>query len=400
MKKNLFKVLVGLFALASAVSQTFEGKGAKTAEEAVSNYLNALKSADYNQIIGCYAVETYAKNYDLEKYFKKMNCITLTMSIIYPQNPLLAQTGKFEVLSAINKMVKYQIWNLSGLGFFKKYEVIAPIEQESAFQEALSKALPKNPEKRLSSIVFGEFIPQEKVLSHYTSNDDEELAEFLQRQKEYQEKTKKIYGCKDIKDVTASFFVKGKKYYYFAETIKFGNKWYISPNQGWLACIAGINISNGCIADYRDLEWTVADEDEENGAFVIKRENGKVSAKQGVNSISGFSKIDRTDPTQVLAAFFESYLKQTGSWKDFVSECELFDSKADLIEIMQDAFRKFYGVAEMISITFNEEDFDSHSGYYTIKIAYSHKGEEDEGEDQVAMAQNKNGEWFVMEVPR
>ena len=34
---------------------------------------------------------------------------------------------------------------------------------------------------------------------------------------------------------------------FFAETVQYGNKWYISPNQGFVAGILAISNQNGCI---------------------------------------------------------------------------------------------------------------------------------------------------------
>ena len=36
---------------------------------------------------------------------------------------------------------------------------------------------------------------------------------------------------------------------------------------------------------------------------------------------------------------------------------------------------------------------------YTVNIAASYQGESDEGEDQVAMTQDENGDWLVAELP-
>ncbi|MBO6219443.1 MAG: hypothetical protein J6N81_07715 [Treponema sp.] len=39
------------------------------------------------------------------------------------------------------------------------------------------------------------------------------------------------------------------------------------------------------------------------------------------------------------------------------------------------------------------------SSFYTVKISASYQGESDEGEDQVAMTQDENGDWLVAELP-
>jgi len=39
------------------------------------------------------------------------------------------------------------------------------------------------------------------------------------------------------------------------------------------------------------------------------------------------------------------------------------------------------------------------SSFYAVNIAASYQGESDEGEDQVAMSQDENGNWLVAELP-
>lgn len=240
-------------------AQTFEGKGEASPEKAVQKYLEALKSCDYNKIISCYPVETYVENYDIEQMVKKLNCATPTMKIIYPKDNLLKQTAKFEVIDSITKMVKYQIWNICENDFLMDGEVL--MVQDST-KNVVDKIYPNDAEKKLSHINLANVYSEEQMIAFIITGDfssnvseHEEYYEKIKKNlKSMQDKTKNIYGCKNIKDVTACFYVNGEKFYYFAETIQYGNKWYISPNQGYLASIFGISISSGCICIGKILE--------------------------------------------------------------------------------------------------------------------------------------------------
>ena len=259
MKKTF--ILLAIFFLSFQLgAQKFEGKGANSPEEAVSLYINALKTCDYNQIISCYAVETLVDKYDISQYLIKMKCATPVMKMIYPKDNLLKQTGKFEVLDQISKMIKFQIWNLSDVNFLKTYSTP---QVKGNPQEVIDQVFPSNAEKTLASIKFSnEFIRVEKFYMYLLVSDfssdiaeyDEDIDTFVENQKNYHEQFKKIYGCDDIKDVAASFYLNEKEYFYFAETIKYGNKWYISPNQGYLASILGLEIPKGCMTDAAEFE--------------------------------------------------------------------------------------------------------------------------------------------------
>ena len=401
MKKNILRVLLSLCLVFSLGAQTFEGKGADSPEDAVKNYLDALKTCDYNQIIRCYAVETFVENYNIDRYIENLNSANVTMKMIYPKDDLLRETGKFEVLASINKMIKYQIWNLSGSDFFKKSSVIALRDN---VQSVIDEAFPSNAEQRLRAIKFNEFVPLEKILSYYAASDpsynscDGELLDgFNSAINKNHEKSKRIYGCKDIKDVTASFYVEGTKYYYFAETIKYGRKWYISCNQGAVASISGMAIPKGCISAADELEWAIVDKDDSKKSFVIKREGKKVTATLGGKPVSDFSNIDRTDPTEVLAAFFVSYFNQSDDWKNYV----LHSCIGDEIASFENDWEELYGLADSISVTINPENYHKYTEYYTIKISASYRGETDDGEDDVEMIQNeRTRQWFVVELPR
>ena len=257
MKKNLTKfVLFAMLLLPfMACAQTFEGKGATSPEEAVSQYLSALKKCDYDKIISCYAVESFTENYEINEQVKKFNCATPVMKMIYTKDNLLKQTGKFEVLSAIARMIKFQIWTLNENNFFEDGNVIMV---KDSVQEVVDQAFPTEAEKTLSLIEFSnEFIPLDLFLKSMRSGDfsssvfcymdSEEIDGRLEELNQKYEKTKIIYGCKDIKPVIACFYISGKKYYYVTDTIQYGNKWYISPEHGYLASLITLSIPSGCI---------------------------------------------------------------------------------------------------------------------------------------------------------
>jgi len=266
MKKNLTKIVLFIMLLLPFVAsaKTYEGKGAASPEEAVRQYLHALKKCDYDKIISCYAVESFTENYEINEQVKIFNSAFPVMKMIYTKDNLLKQTGKFEVLSAITRIIKFQIWTLNENDFFEDGDVI--IVKDSV-QDTVDQAFPTEAEKRLSLVEFSnEFIPLDLFLESMSSvdflerlrsgdfssslsdsMDNEEIDRMIEHLNQKYEKTKSIYGCKDIKPVIACFYISGKKYYYVTDTIQYGNKWYISPEHGYLASMIQLSIPSGCI---------------------------------------------------------------------------------------------------------------------------------------------------------
>lgn len=173
-----------------------------------------------------------------------------------------------------------------------------------------------------------------------------------------------------------------------AETIQYGNKWYISSGQGFLASLAGLY----------ELGCNVSDAKVESEAiYVISRDGNKVTAKLGGKELTDFSKNDRTNPTEVLAAFFASYFNQIEDWKKYVSP-QFHKIRINNIE---EDWEEFYGLADFISISFSPDDFDSATGYYTVNINGSYQGETFDGEDEVTLCQDaKTHLWYISELPR
>lgn len=169
-----------------------------------------------------------------------------------------------------------------------------------------------------------------------------------------------------------------------------------TDENGWLYVR---NLPKGeCYADILTEEIVYDDEEEYSDeiateTYVISRNAEAVTAFYGEKEVSSFSKINQKDPTQVLAAFFRSFLSGHNEWQKYVAPNVL-------ISDMLGDYKKFYSVPESISITIDNKKFDAQKGYFTIKIAYTYKGESGEGEDEVTMFQDKaSGNWFVEELP-
>lgn len=135
--------------------------------------------------------------------------------------------------------------------------------------------------------------------------------------------------------------------------------------------------------------------------FVVSRNGAEVTATLDGKTWTAKTNIDTKDPTLVLVAFFASYFSQTEEWKDFVAE--FVGDKENSILCMEEAYENLYGQTDSISVTIDFAKFKDNGGgfaFFTVKIAYTYKGESGEGEDQVTLAKDEKGDRCIVELPR
>jgi len=137
--------------------------------------------------------------------------------------------------------------------------------------------------------------------------------------------------------------------------------------------------------------------------FVVSRNGVEVSSTRDGKTWAADSSIARTDPTSVLVSFFISYFSKGEEWYYLITHYSFPGSSFDEgICSMYAAWERFYGKVDSVSVTINPSAFKSNGegrAFYTVKIAASYQGESAEGEDQVTMEQDENGNWLVAELP-
>ena len=144
----------------------------------------------------------------------------------------------------------------------------------------------------------------------------------------------------------------------------------------------------------------------DNKSFIVSRRGSEVAAvseEEVFDNAKILSQTDRKDPTSVLVSFFVSYFSKDEEWHDLIAHYSFPDSSLDEgIAAMNEAWEGFYGKVDSVRVTINPSSFKSNGdgrALYTVNIAASYQGESDEGEDQVAMTQDENGDWLVAELP-
>lgn len=137
--------------------------------------------------------------------------------------------------------------------------------------------------------------------------------------------------------------------------------------------------------------------------FAVSRNGVEVSSTRDGKIWAADSSIDRKDPTFVLVSFFISYFSKDDGWHDLITHYSFTGSSFDEgIVTMHEAWEGFYGKVDSVRITINPAAFKSNGdgrAFYTVKISASYQGDSAEGEDQVTMEQDENGNWLVAELP-
>ncbi len=159
-------------------------------------------------------------------------------------------------------------------------------------------------------------------------------------------------------------------------------------------------------SDDKDDRFSDYPDELPNKSFIVSRRGSEVAAVSGEEVFDNakiLSQTDRKDPTSVLVSFFVSYFSKGEEWHDLIAHYSFPGSSFDEgIAAMNEAWEGFYGKVDSVRVTINPSSFKSNGdgrALYTVNIAASYQGESDEGEDQVAMTQDENGDWLVAELP-
>ncbi|WP_191013691.1 hypothetical protein [Treponema zioleckii] len=149
---------------------------------------------------------------------------------------------------------------------------------------------------------------------------------------------------------------------------------------------------------------------DESKVFEISKVEKQITVTYGGKLLQYISWEEKSEPSVVLTTFFISYLEESDFWKNSVTNLGRGGvSKDEVLSEMEKKRNAFYGLVDRLVITVNPDKIEllGHSkidtierAYFKIKIAYSYRGEEDAGEDDVLMIKDRaSGDWYVAELP-
>lgn len=222
-----------------------EGSGYNSPKECMEAYMEYMKNADYQGMLSCYAIETAVEKYDMEAYIDRMQCITPTFDFINTDDEFSTALSNECLRTHVFRTIRYGSWYLYGDTIISEGLTYAMEDDEDA-SDLIEKWLPSDMAKRLSKIDDVEVV----------DSDDEIIEECLSKDyiEEQLEKFEKIYGVDDYQPSVVAFSIGSDDYYFMADCMKYGNKWYLCPSNAMLASIYGIAINNGGMTYQEDID--------------------------------------------------------------------------------------------------------------------------------------------------
>ena len=202
----------------SGSESKMECEGFSSPEDAVTEYIEALKSKDLNKMISCFAVESYVENFDfqtaLEKYrvFQPLNPSSQWPEIGDFSEAMNVKKREVSVLDTITK--QYIVLATNGLPDTTLYSM----NDYSDYYEFMSDFVSSRGENNLSEISFGKkFISWEQAVQ----NDSE---------KYFNDRLSASFAD-DLVPVFAEIEIDDSNYIIAMNVAEYDGRWYLfEPN--------------------------------------------------------------------------------------------------------------------------------------------------------------------------
>ncbi|MCL1940873.1 MAG: ankyrin repeat domain-containing protein [Synergistaceae bacterium] len=212
-----------------------EGDGFDSPEDAARAYLEALGDQDLPRMISTFAIESYARNYNLEA--------ELTRSRAYFPGAAIQMPNANEFAVSINtesRRVNVARMILSQY-LFLCYPDLDQIRMQplkdvdvSEFVGQFSKNLNK---PNFRTVEFVRFVLPKTIFDRYFSASNlKNLAQMADR-----------LGAKQVTGRVAVFKLDGKEYWLCLDAVRYGDKWYLMALGGSIGIWMNIDVTNGGI---------------------------------------------------------------------------------------------------------------------------------------------------------
>jgi hypothetical protein len=248
LRKQIFRIFFALALVISAgaawaanadAAQTIEDAGYTSPEDAVKAYLDGLRNADLEKMVGTFAVESYVDNFNLRAQIERLHTYMETVPIKLPNTNEFFRKINIEnhknriILEIYNQYITWSQPNLSE----KRY---TPIRLEGAAEismllNKLEDAGNEAKLKSLKTLKIREFISPGKVNDRY---DSEANQKNLTAQKI-------VLGADEYQSVVALVEVEQQFYLFCFDAALYGRKWRISSLSGNIGNILGIDPYSG-----------------------------------------------------------------------------------------------------------------------------------------------------------
>lgn len=221
----------------TAVQKQIESEGFDTPQEAAAAYLEGLKSCDTERMLGTFAVESYARNFDLQVYMEHMSSYILSQQDV--KIPAVNDFTQAIIGCERREQLKEEMLRQGNSVYFWScyFHDKEPKQEEDSFNW---EELPG--EAALDSIEIVGFIPPEELLEPKLFESGIKLSE----------KRAGYYGADQVQDCVAVFACDGETYCLFMEEVQYDGRWYNSDFGGCTSMAMDVYADNlGTVP----LEW-------------------------------------------------------------------------------------------------------------------------------------------------
>jgi hypothetical protein len=219
-----------------------ESAGFPSPEDAVSAYLEGMADGDLGTMVGAFAIETYAANYDLTAYLEWIGAYGPTAPVLLPaSDPFNVALNTESRYSRVVSSITFQYLTLS-YPDFEPMEV-QPLADDAAVDSFLEDLSANATSEGLSSIESFTFVPLEEVSAaayeHYISDNN----------RQSMARRDSIVGADESTDVAVRFPTAGGDVYALFSLVRYADTWWIHDLGGTFATLIGLEFtSSGIVA--------------------------------------------------------------------------------------------------------------------------------------------------------
>jgi hypothetical protein len=214
-----------------------EGPGFDTPEQATEAYLDALRAADVDGMIATFAMETYVERFDFERYLNRVKAYTGAMEQRLPSASTFAKginLAQRQGSLAVAICRQYLALFIDDTAILEGAPI--PLTEEEVTELARALADPAHLQT-LGSLRLAVFVPPAQLSDQY---DSEQIGENISARAG-------VFGADELVDVAARVEIGERRYLFFFDVARYGDRWYNLGLSGTLANLMYVGATSGGI---------------------------------------------------------------------------------------------------------------------------------------------------------
>lgn len=222
-----------------------EGKGFKSAEDAVSAYIEALNDGDIDEAVSTFAIESYVDNFDTKASLERFQCFSPTAArySVYEYSDGSEFDRDFRN-RARQAVIVSSLYNMiSARTARNDSQTIGPFADEDAVDDFMDEMKKNDFLAGWKEMKFVKFIDPADVAESFNSETAKKSIKDMV----------KPYRCEEVQEICALVEIDGDDYYQFAQCGMYDGKWYIISPYGYLSSYMGVTAEMYGLAKCSDL---------------------------------------------------------------------------------------------------------------------------------------------------